>query len=144
MDGKENEITRPEGYIVNWRDDTKPEALVGELIKSIDIDMKEHEILIETESGRFFLIYHSQDCCESVTIEKLNHPGILNFVGRVVSGASIDEVYSGKMTEHNESETKTIVSLRCDDDTEIVEWIGTSNGYYSESVDFTELQKLSG
>lgn len=45
------------------------EELVGEVLAYVDIDPQNDIILLTTQSGRKVQIYHSQSCCESVSIE---------------------------------------------------------------------------
>ena len=44
------------------------DVLVGEVLDAVDIDKEENQILLTTRSGRKFLVYHEQDCCEKVQI----------------------------------------------------------------------------
>jgi hypothetical protein len=112
-------------------------ALVGEVLDLVDIDREENQILLTTRSGRKFLVYHEQDCCETVAIhwqdgsfDKLIGKPIVEARGIAVdtSEEAIDS-----------SQTTTTLVFRVDDQTVISRWIGDSNGYYSESVDIAEL-----
>lgn len=107
------------------------ETMIGEVLSSIDIDTKENQILLTTKSGRIFKFYHEQDCCESVTINGLVVGDIQKLVGGVIQEITKEE-----------STTDTTLTFKIDEHTVISNWIGESNGYYSESVDFQEIDKL--
>jgi len=92
--------------------------------------------------GRQFKLYHKQDCCESVYIESVVGD-LADLVGSPLTMA--EEAESGPLPEgHNPSkyasETWTFYKLATVKGYVDVRWFGTSNGYYSESVYFTEVR----
>lgn len=113
--------------------------LVGmSLIKITVVKAVDDEIVWETYDGRKFRMYHNQDCCERVDIEDitgdlddlLNEP-ILKAEERISNGPIKDEWDDGATWTFYEIATiKGSVTIR---------WYGTSNGYYSERVDFEEI-----
>lgn len=108
--------------------------LTGKVIKSVSINDKRDEITFETECGQRYLMYHDQDCCESVYIEDIN--GDLQvLVGEEILLA--DE-YSRSETdsEWGDSATWTFYHIRSMKENVSIRWFGSSNGYYSERVDF--------
>ena len=111
--------------------------LVGEVLDSVDIDKGENQILLTTRSGRRFMVYHEQDCCESVRI--VGQDGSFDkLIGKPIveaSGVAVDTSEEAI----DSSQTTTTLVFRVDDQTVISRWIGDSNGYYSESVDIAEL-----
>lgn len=111
--------------------------LVGETLKYVD-DCGD-EILLTTESGKKYKIYHSQDCCESVSI--LDTKGDWHkLIGKVIRVAEHDEETPDKEEiDYYDSATLTTITFKTDDETVISRWIGTSNGYYSESVDIKDI-----
>lgn len=115
--------------------------LVGETLKYVDSDDCD-QIKLTTESGKEFIIYHSQDCCESVRI--LDTEGNWHdLIGRVIVSASHDEQSNpGKEeigVDYYDSATLTTLTFKTDKNTVISRWIGESNGYYSESVDIKDI-----
>lgn len=119
------------------------ESLVGETLTHIDVFVD--EILLTTESGRKIKIYHDQDCCESVGI--VDTEGNWQFlVGKPLVKASEeinpdnDPIFS-QIKQEDFSRTDTKLTFRTNDNTVISRWIGESNGYYSESVDFRDITK---
>lgn len=108
------------------------ERIIG-LIPS-RIQKTDEEITMTFTSGASCRWYHFQDCCESVTVEDvvgdfcdlLGHPIL-------VAEARISESEGEFEWEHN---TWTFYTFRGVGGSVDVRWFGTSNGYYSESVDF--------
>jgi hypothetical protein len=109
--------------------------LVGEVLTYIDI--ADDEIMLTTESGRKFKIYHYQDCCESVYIEGTDGD-FRELIGKPIIEAT-HEAESGD-SDYG-SCTKTKLTFKVNDATVISRWIGESNGYYSEGVSIEEITK---
>jgi len=114
--------------------------LIGEVLTYIDIDPKNDVILLTTQSGRQIRICHYQDCCESVYIENTDGKWHELF-GKPILDASHEECSSGNLPEecYEDSWTRTTLTFKTDKATVINRWIGTSNGYYSESVSLIEI-----
>ena len=112
--------------------------LVGEVLDAVDIDREENQILLTTRSGRKFLVYHEQDCCETVAISDQDG-NFDNLIGKPLIEARDFAVDTGESESDYDSQTTTTLVFRVDDQTVISRWIGDSNGYYSESVDIAEL-----
>lgn len=93
-----------------------------------EIHHSEDEIVFITECNHVLYLYHSQNCCEQVSIESI--VGDLDdLVGNTVLLAECvtncdDEV--GTYTFYKLATVKGYVDIR---------WLGESNGYYSEEVD---------
>ena len=112
--------------------------LVGEVLDAVDIDREENQILLTTRSGRKFLVYHEQDCCETVAIS--GQDGSFDkLIGKPIVEARGFAVDTGESESDYDSQTTTTLVFRVDDQTVISRWVGDSNGYYSESVDIAEL-----
>lgn len=99
----------------------------------IKIEATEDTIDFFTEDGLHYLMFHSQDCCESVTIDDIN--GDLNDLLNTPLLIS-EEVSSEELTSDYDSCTWTFYKFATVKGYVNVKWYGTSNGYYSESVDF--------
>jgi hypothetical protein len=111
--------------------------LVGEVLDAVDIDKEENQILLTTRSGRKFLVYHEQDCCEMVAIS--DQDGSFDkLIGKPLIEAR-DIAVDTSEEAIDSSQTTTTLVFRVDDQTVVSRWIGDSNGYYSESVDIAEL-----
>ena len=103
----------------------------------INIENKNDELFFTTNEGEIFKAFHIRDCCESVMIEDIE--GDLNdLIGSPILQA--EEVTNSKDTfgkiESPESFTWTFYKLATIKGYVTIRWLGESNGYYSESVDF--------
>lgn len=116
--------------------------LVGETIKHLNgWEKGSDSVEFICASGRKFRLFHDQSCCENVQLEDV--------VGDLsdLFGATIlmaDEVSSAEHPEgykpeyEPESYTWTFYKLATAKGYVTLRWLGTSNGYYSESVEFEE------
>lgn len=110
----------------------------------VKVENKGDESLeLTAADGRSFSLYHSQDCCESVSIEDI--AGDLNdLIGSPIVFA--EESTSSEnppdiKKDYQDSFTWTFYRLGTVKGTVVVRWYGESNGYYSESVDFVETNR---
>lgn len=101
----------------------------------------ENEIFFTTSCGRLFKMYHEQNCCESVTIEDVagDYSDLLDLPLLMSEDISNDD--SGYVPDDTraESETWTFYKFGTKKGCVTLRWYGSSNGYYSESVNFCEL-----
>lgn len=101
------------------------------------------ELHFETTEGKHYKLYHRQDCCESVSIEDVVGD-LADLVGAPLGMAeeASNEPDPGPKTEGgytDESGTWTFYKFATEKGYVTVRWYGSSNGYYSESVDFDEV-----
>jgi hypothetical protein len=98
------------------------------------------ELVFTTTDGKRFRLYHSQGCCEYVRIESV--VGDLNdLVGEplLVAEESTGETPADYRFRYApDSYTWTFYKFATRKGYVDVRWLGESNGYYSESVDFAE------
>jgi len=96
------------------------------------------EIRFVTDSGTYKQ-YHYQDCCESVTVEEIIGD-LADLIDETVVEARV-EVNTDEPSTDNDSgsHTWTFYIIRTNKSTVTIRWYGTSNGYYSESVDFVKV-----
>jgi hypothetical protein len=121
-------------------DKKKPFAdLLGKTLSSVTVSEGQTEIRFVTDAGETYLMYHDQDCCESVSVESITGD-LADLVGSPILKA--EEASSGERpadvppSEWTESETWTFYKLATAKGYVDIRWHGESNGYYSESVDF--------
>lgn len=112
----------------------------GKTLTRIEVDKteKENRIVFECSDGEQFLMFHRSDCCEDVFIDDIN--GDMNDllhspITLAEESVSDDENSNGK-SDYDESWTWTFYKLATVKGYVDIKWYGTSNGYYSESVDF--------
>lgn len=112
---------------------------IGLTFVSIKVNKIETEILFKDTSGRKFLMFHSQDCCEAVYIKDV--AGDWNdLLGTPIVEAR-EETRNATREEVPDEGTWTFYVFRTIKGTVNVSWLGESNGYYSESVDLMEIIK---
>lgn len=93
----------------------------------------EDEITFTFDTGETAKFYHEQDCCESVYVDDVNGDwNDLIGVPLLVSEERVGEYEGGG---YHESVTWTFYTFRSIKGSVDVRWCGSSNGYYSESVD---------
>lgn len=120
--------------------------LVGRVIDHIGVS--EDEVTFFMEDDAVYKLTHAQDCCESVVVEDVEgDPDDL--VGATVltfeapSGETYDAIAALYDVEEkyagSESYTWTFYRLGTDKGGLVIRFIGESNGYYSEEVDFIEV-----
>lgn len=110
--------------------------LIGEVITNIE-RIGNDELHFTLENGRKYRMHHYQDCCESVYIEDIIGD-LDDLIGATVtmaeevteSGSNDWDTYT--WTFYKFATAKGYVTIR---------WYGTSNGYYSESVDIEEVHE---
>lgn len=100
--------------------------LIGRTIVSISVG---DETYINCSDGSKWRFYHEQDCCESVT---LTDSHVMPNVPCNILDASYD-CETGE-EEYGDTWTKSTYTFETNEGPMILEWIGTSNGYYSEDV----------
>ena len=117
--------------------------LLGKTITSIEGANKgSGEIRIKTSDGKSYRMYHYQDCCEYVRVEDIVGD-VSDLVGKPVtmaeevSNADDPKPYDD---DGDTSHTWTFYKLATVKGYVTLRWLGESNGYYSESVDFEEYE----
>lgn len=108
------------------------------LIKKIEgLEVGSESVTFRMGNGRTFVMKHTQDCYESVSVNEI--------VGNIPE--SWDGAYVVRAEESSEdggdrdSGTSTWTFYRLDTSKGciVIRWLGSSNGYYSERVDFSEI-----
>lgn len=104
-----------------------------------------NSVLFTTECGRQFEMTHIQDCCESVTVD-----GVIGDIDNIIGSpiiSALEEISNNKPEDYEAgeyssegSETWTKFTIKTEKGSAQIMWFGTSNGYYSESVDFYEIK----
>lgn len=125
------------------------EELVGKTLTDIEVKVWGDEILFVCEGGKALRMRHWQDCCENVVIEDISGD-LGDLLGTPILVAeervSYDSPEPSKNPQtsedrdgwegfYDDSNTWTFYTIRTIKGTVDIRWHGSSNGYYSESVD---------
>lgn len=123
--------------------DVEIKTLVGKTLIKIVGKKGDDTITFDAADGSEFVMYHRQDCCESVSVEDIcGNPDDL--VGTPILSAeesSSDQNPEGVVSEYTpESQTWTFYRIATVKGSVVIRWLGTSNGYYSEGVTFAQIR----
>lgn len=117
----------------------KFEDLLGKFVTQIDV--YPDELRFHTAEGAFIL-YHAQDCCETVEVEDITGD-LIDLIGAPIlkvevakSDAPNGEYGAAKDISDTGPGTWTFYKLATRKGYVDIRWGGYSNGYYSEEVDF--------
>lgn len=114
------------------------ETLVGKTFERVEVVGRD-EIRFINADGSYFILHHAQDCCETVEIEDMEGD-LADLAGTPIlkaeAATSDDLIGVPAEAECDESHTWTFYKFATIKGHVDVRWFGTSNGYYSESVDF--------
>lgn len=113
------------------------ESLLGKTLARVEVADDKETVLFATTEGRLFRQWHSQDCCENVQVEDV----VGDLTDLIGSPLLLAEESSREATsdEAGESGTWTFYKLATINGSVTIRWLGSSNGYYSESVYFDEV-----
>ena len=103
----------------------------------------DEEIWFTTSEGKQYRMFHAQYCCESVTIEDI-YGDLADLVGSPIlmaEEATSDKNPDGVTERYPDSFTWTFYKFATRKGYVDIRWYGESNGYYSESVDFEEVEE---
>lgn len=116
-------------------------VLKGKIIKEIrGLKAGSDEVTFITTDGCIYKMYHQQECCESVSINDFvgNIDDILNTPIEIAEERTSYNGHEGPIDRYDTSYTWTFYSLATVKGYLDIRWYGTSNGYYSESVEIYE------
>jgi hypothetical protein len=111
----------------------KFKSMIGVTMKSVEVNTQQDEMVFTSTDGKKYKFLHYQDCCEHVYIEDIEGD-IKDLEGAPILIA--EEVSSESADEFGESCTWTFYKFATNKGHVTVRWLGESNGFYSESVDF--------
>ena len=116
--------------------------LKGKTLKDIrGLEAGNDNVRFITEDGDVYRMFHDQECCESVYIEDVCGD-VDDLIGSEILMAEEASNYcgeEGKLSEYDDSYTWTFYKLATIKGYVTIRWYGTSNGYYSEDVDFEKV-----
>lgn len=116
--------------------------LKGQIIVKIEIDEDYTELIFTLSNGERYKMFHRQDCCESVYLEDVIGEWE-DIIGMPILKAEENynsDNYPDDVTKNDyipESFTWTFYRLVTFKGSITLRWFGESNGYYSESVNWS-------
>lgn len=120
------------------------EHLKSGLIKVDGLKPNNDSVIFYCKDGTEIMMYHDQDCCESVFIESVDTYENNDDIYTNCDWCIIEEVSNinrDPMEDNEESYTWTFYNVKTNKGYDTIRWYGSSNGYYSESVDFADITK---
>jgi hypothetical protein len=117
--------------MIIWNSDIKD--MVGKVFTSVTTDG--YDTMTFKNDVESFKFYHSQDCCESVSIETIVGD-LSDLVGTPLLMAEevSNDALQAESEDSYDSCTWTFYKFATIHGYVDVRWFGSSNGYYSESV----------
>lgn len=137
---------------ISSRDNVGVEALLGKTLVSVEGAVGDGVIKFVADDGTRYAMFHIQDCCEIVVVEDICGD-LADLIGSpiVQAEASSNEGYrrdrgewpkDAPVPEYLDSWTWTFYRIATAKGLVVIRWLGQSNGYYSESVDFCVEQDI--
>lgn len=111
------------------------DTLLGKTLTRCEVIREDYDdqIVFETTDGEQYKMFHDQDCCEDVRIED-----ICGDLSGLIGSPLIHAMESSNSSEDTDGDSQTwsfyhLATVPYGSVT--IRWYGTSNGYYSESVE---------
>lgn len=116
------------------------EELKGKTIVEVTgCNEESEEIVFKCDDGTSFIMFHYQDCCENVQVDKIEGD-IENLLGSPVIEVTEENpnrpIADG---EYIDSFTWTDFTITTEKGSVVFQWLGCSNGYYGETPCFKEI-----
>ena len=108
------------------------------------IETIDGELIFTLDYGEKYKLWHNQECCEDVYIESICG-NLDDLIGTPILMAEVssnsDEMPADieQPPYREDSFTWTFYRIGTAKGMVVIRWYGTSNGYYSEEVDFTRI-----
>lgn len=116
--------------------------IVGKTITKINV-VGEEAIEFLCSDNTMYKMYHQQDCCEDVFLEDIcgNLQDLIGVPVLQFEEVSNEEDDSGPRELGDDSYTWTFYKFATVHGYVTIRWYGSSNGYYSEDVEFVEINR---
>jgi hypothetical protein len=111
---------------------------MGKTLTLIETSFSKDEVTFITSNGECYKMYNEQDCCEHVYLEDVIGD-LDDLIGSPITMAEEVTNSDNPLNEWEDSHTWTFYKLATVKGYVTLRWYGSSNGYYSESVDFKKL-----
>jgi hypothetical protein len=118
--------------------------LIGKTLVKVEGQVGDEAIIFTAADGASWRMFHDQDCCESVAVEDICGD-LGDLIGSPILQAEescgSDWPEEIKRPEYaRDSFTWTFYRLATAKGLVVIRWFGSSNGYYSESVNFERVE----
>lgn len=114
----------------------KFESMIGLVMDSVvSFDDEMH---FKSTNGKTFKFYHNQSCCEDVHIDDICGDLLDLMDSPILIAEEVDTDIEGLITPCDGIVEWTFYKYGTIKGSVTVRWYGSSNGYYSTSVDFSE------
>lgn len=128
---------------IPYKNHTTIDDLIGKTITQIaGLESGCDFVTFTCDDGEKFAMFHSQDCCESVSVDDVEGD-IGDLIGSPVvlaeESTSSENPDGVPGPEYQDSFTWTFYRIATAKGYVVIRWYGESNGYYSESVDFAKI-----
>jgi len=110
------------------------DCLLGKIFTKV-INIDDNKLYFKNEHSDTYKFYHEQDCCEDVYIEDI--------CGDLTDLENSPILVAEEIVKEDEYCTWTFYKFSTIKGTVTIRWVGESNGYYSESVDFEKVTILN-
>jgi hypothetical protein len=114
--------------------------LIGKTLVSIHVNEDLTSIHLQSDCGALYKMYHEEECCESVLLDDIDG-SLFDLLGAPILGASVATSDGNDHPGCDNTSTWTFYKLKTIKGYVTIKWYGTSNGYYSEEVDFVRVVK---
>lgn len=123
-------------------DNNDVKILIGKTIK--EINKSDDELIFKISDTESYKMWHEQDCCEGVEIDDIC--GELDWlidspILQAEERSNSDTPRFSHDSYFDQSFTWTFYELATIKGSVTIRWYGRSNGYYSERVSFTKIEK---
>jgi hypothetical protein len=117
--------------------------MLGKVITEIEGGIGSDVLRFTCSDGSKYQLYHSQECCEQVNIDDIVGD-LKDLIGQpLLMSEEVSSVDLPNKEDGDSSYTWTFYKFATSKGYVTVKWFGSSNGYYSESVYFCELEKAN-
>ncbi len=128
---------------MSYNDRVDFNTIIGKTFTEIKgMEAASEQIDFKCSDGSIYRMLHYSDCCEEVHLEDVcgNVEDLLNTpITQAEEASSANE--GTKPSEFSDSWTWTFYRIATAKGSVQLRWLGESNGYYSESVDFEKINQ---
>jgi len=119
---------------LQWRTIEELKGFTLTKVEKVEDGQDGEELHFVRDDGKKVIMYHNQNCCETVTLEDIDGE-LDDLVGSPILESEEAWKDASDQSEYDDSETWTYYKLGTAKGSVSLRWVGSSNGYYSESVD---------